>query len=83
MIRQEITNLQLELMEYKQGKKFFFAPGHIIQYFPMQALYPEPCTRPYEIRIYRHSSVLGVLAAGRFRPTRPATVVGKAFFITF
>jgi hypothetical protein len=30
---------------------FFFPPGHIIQYFPVQVLYPEPCTRPYEIRI--------------------------------
>jgi hypothetical protein len=60
---------------------FFCAPGHIIQYFPVQALYPEPCTRPYQIRIYHHSSVLRALTAGRFRPTRPATVVGKACFI--
>jgi hypothetical protein len=29
---------------------FFVPPGHIIQYFPVQALYPEPCARPYEIR---------------------------------
>jgi hypothetical protein len=62
---------------------FFCAPGHIIQYFPVQALYPEPCTRPYGIRIYLHSSALRALTAGRFRPTRPATVVRKACFITF
>jgi hypothetical protein len=62
---------------------FFVPPGHIIQYFPVQALYPEPCTRPYGIRIYLHSSALRALTAGRFRPTRPATVVGKACFITF
>jgi hypothetical protein len=49
----------------------------------VQALYPKPCTRPYEICIYHHSSVLRALTAGRFRPTRPATVVGKACFITF
>jgi hypothetical protein len=64
----------------------FFVPlgaGHIIQYFPVQALYPESCTWPYEIRIYRHSSVLRALTAGLFRPTRPAIVVGKACFITF
>jgi hypothetical protein len=61
---------------------FFVPPGHIIQYFPVQALYPEPYTRPYGIRIYRHSSSLRALTAGRFRPTRPATVVGKACFIT-
>jgi hypothetical protein len=53
---------------------FFSVPhGHIIQYFPVQALYPEPCTRPYGKRIYRHSSALRALTAGRFRPTRPAT----------
>jgi hypothetical protein len=40
---------------------------HIIQYFPVQALYQEPCTRPYEIRIYLHSSVLRALTAGQFR----------------
>jgi hypothetical protein len=62
---------------------FFCAPGHIIRYFLVQALYPEPCTRPYGIRIYLHSSALRALTASRFRPTRPATVVGKACFITF
>jgi hypothetical protein len=56
---------------------FFCAPGHIIQYFPVQALYPEPCTLPYEIRIYRYSSVLRALTAGQFRPTRPATALGE------
>jgi hypothetical protein len=62
---------------------FFFPPGHLLQSFPVQALYPEPCTRPYGIRIYCHCSSLRALTAGRFRPTRPATVVGKACFITF
>jgi hypothetical protein len=62
---------------------FFLPPVHIIQYFPVQALYPEPCTRPYGIRIYRHISSLWAMTAGRFRPTRPATVVGKACFLTF
>jgi hypothetical protein len=65
------------------GTFFCVPPGHIIQYFPVQALYPEPCTQLYEIHIYRHSSVLRALTASRFRPTRPATVVGKACFITF
>jgi hypothetical protein len=62
---------------------FFVPPGHIIQYFPVQVLYPEPCTRPYGIHIYSHSSSLRALTAGRFRPTRPTTVEGKACFITF
>jgi hypothetical protein len=62
---------------------FFVPPWHIIQYFPVKALYPKPCTRPYGIRTYLHSSALRALTAGQFRPTRPATVVGKDCFITF
>jgi hypothetical protein len=61
---------------------FFVPPGHIIQYFPVQAMYTEPCTR-IGIHIYRHSSALRASTAGRFRAARPATVVGKACFITF
>ena len=55
----------------------FAPPGHIDTLFPVWALYPEPRTRPYEIRIYRYRSLLRALTAGRFRPTRPQTVVGK------
>jgi hypothetical protein len=62
---------------------FVVPPGHIIQYFPVQRLYPEPCTRLYGIRIYLHSSALRALTAGWFRPTRPVTVVEKACFETF
>jgi hypothetical protein len=63
---------------------FFFVPLAILySIFRCRCCYLEPCTRPYEIRIYRHSSVLRALTAGRFRPTRPTTVVGKACFITF
>jgi hypothetical protein len=47
-----------KIIYFRKTQFFFLCPGHIIQYFPVQALYPEPCTRPYEIRIYRHSSVL-------------------------
>ena len=58
----------------------FTLPGHIDTLFPVRALYPEP--RPYEILIYRHRSSLRALTAGRFRPTRPPTVVGKVCFVT-
>ena len=39
----------------------FLPPGHIATLFPVRALYPEPRTRPYEIRIYLHRSSLRVL----------------------
>ena len=38
------------------GRYFFAPPGHIATLFPVQALYPETRTRPYEIRIYYHHS---------------------------
>ena len=38
-----------------------FAPPTL---FPVRALYLDPCTRLYEIRIYRHCSSLRVLTAG-------------------
>ena len=60
----------------------FVPPGHIDTLFPVQALYPEPRTRPYDIRIYCHPSLLRALTTGRFRPTRPPTVVGKICFVT-
>ena len=41
---------------------FFFAPsGHIATLFPVQTLYLEPRSRPYEIRIYLHCSSLRAL----------------------
>ena len=62
---------------------FFFRPlGISLHYFPVRALYPEPRTRPYEICIYLHCSALRALTAGRFRPTRPPTVVGKVCLVT-
>ena len=58
----------------------FAPPGHIDTgtLFPVWALYLEPHTRPYKFRIYRHRSALRALTAGRFRPTRPPTVVGRS-----
>ena len=37
---------------------FFLRPLgiYVATLFPVQALYPEPSTRPYEIRIYHHCS---------------------------
>ena len=63
-------------------KKKFRPLGIVLHYFPVQALYPEPRTRPYEICIYLHRSALRALTAGRFRPTRPPTVVGKVCLVT-
>ena len=39
--------------EYVPEYNFFFSspPGHIVHYFALRALYPEPGIRPYEIRI--------------------------------
>ena len=39
----------------------FCAPGHIDTLFPVRAMYPEPRTRPYEIRKYPHRSSLRAL----------------------
>ena len=41
----------------------FLRPLGIVLFtlFPVQALYPEPCTQPYEILIYLHSSAQRVL----------------------
>ena len=33
---------------------FFLPPGHMGKLFPVRALYPEPRTRPYELRIYKN-----------------------------
>ena len=49
----------------------------------VRALYPDTRTRPYEIRIYLHHSVLIALTASPFRPTRPPTVVGKVCLVTY
>ena len=62
----------------------FFCPlGILLHYFPVRALYPDTRTRPYEIRIYLHHSVLIALTASPFRPTRPPTVVGKVCLVTY
>ena len=51
---------------------FFFRPmGILLHYFPVGALYLEPRTKPYEIRLYLHCSLLRALTVRRFRPTRP------------
>ena len=62
---------------------FLFRPlGISLHFFLVRALYPEPRTRPYEIRIYLHHSALRAFTAGQFRPTRPPTIVGKVCLVT-
>ena len=67
---------------YLKKKKIFTPWAYCYIIFPVQALYPEPCTRVYEICIYLQRSALRVLTASRFRPTRPPTVVGKVCLVT-
>ena len=43
-------------MQMRQKNFFFVPPGHLATLFPVRALYPEPRTRLYEIRIYHHRS---------------------------
>ena len=49
-------NILKKILQYIYIFFFFFAAGHIATLFPVRALYPEPCNRPYEIRIYHHRS---------------------------
>ena len=59
--RDRVTEWQVcyQLSHHTSFFLFFwiFAPiGHIDTVFPVRVLYPEPCTRLYEIPMYHHSS---------------------------
>ena len=61
---------------------YFSPPGHIASLFSGAGVISgTPHTWLYEIRIYLHRSALRALTAGRFKPTRPPTVVGKVFLV--
>ena len=57
-------NINLLLNIVKTLKCYFFRPlGILLHYFLVRALYLEPRTRPYEIRIYLHRSALRALTS--------------------
>ena len=56
----------------------FAPPWHIDTLFLVQVLYREPCTRPYEIRIYRHRSSLRAVTAGGSGLQDPQQLWGRS-----